>query len=80
MKRIGFLAIVLNVFWMVLLVLSLIFISKTLHELDDPIGTEVIFNGDTLMVVDYIVFGDDYLLEDGIKISSTLFDRLEQIK
>lgn len=41
------------------------------------IGTQIILNGDTLLVIDYNLWKNHYILNDGTQISTKLLDDLE---
>lgn len=43
------------------------------------IGTEIVLNGDTLMVLDYDWWENHYILNDGTQISTKLLDDLEYL-
>jgi hypothetical protein len=54
-------------------------INEHEQKVDDMIGSEVIYKGDTLMIVNYSLLNSTYGLENGVEINTKLIDDLELI-
>jgi len=51
-------------------------IDKTSKEMQDKIGSKIILNNDTLMIINYSILNDAYILENNTEISTTLIDKI----
>jgi hypothetical protein len=53
---------------------------KEVNKLESRIGTKVIINKDTLLIIDCSILNNSYTLEDGREISYKLIEKLENEK
>ena len=59
----------------IFLILYFVFIAPTYNKNKSKIGEEIIFSGDTLMIVHYRFLSKSYILEDGREISIKLINK-----
>jgi hypothetical protein len=55
-------------------------IIKTTEEFSDPVGTKVIVEEDTLLIIDSSFWAQNYTLSNGSKISVDLLEKLDIIE
>ena len=68
-------------FSIAIVILLVVYGSHKANELqktvDKNVGTEIVINGDTLIVTSYVWWENLYMLNDGTKVSANLLDDLE---
>lgn len=54
--------------------------NTAIDKVESRIGTTIIYNKDTLMIVDYSILNKTYTLSNGIKVNYNLIGKLDSIK
>lgn len=72
-------AIILSliVFWMITAPQPIKNIQMNIEEMEKSLNTRVILNNDTLIVVDYSIFHESYILSNGLSIHKNMLEILK---
>lgn len=65
------------VFWMISSPKPLKDIQTNIEEMENSLNTEVILNNDTLIVVDYSIIHETYILSNGLSIHRNMLEILK---
>lgn len=68
-------AILICFLWIFLVIL----IKKYEEQIDGPIGTYVIYQNDTLQVINHSILNSSYTLSNGIEVDASLLDDFEVV-
>ncbi len=83
MRNFGFIAIIYYIVMIVIIAFAVNFLLKKFDtaqaEVDERIGSSVVYKSDTLMITNYSLLNNSYGLDNGTEISAKLLDDLEVI-
>lgn len=69
--------LIMIVFWLFSLPQPLKSMQENIEEIENALNTEVILNNDTLIVVDYSIIHETYILSNGLSIHRNMLEILK---
>lgn len=69
--------LIMIVFWLFSLPQPLKNLQENIEEIENALNTEVILNNDTLIVVDYSIIHETYILSNGLSIHRNMLEILK---